>query len=358
MASKMFEATAPDGTTVRFLAPANSTPEQLQHYAFIEYQEAVKSRAKAPEAAPAPEAAQPPAPEAPMEPSLPTEAPQESPEQFEQRLKGLQEQQEIRQAQLFGGAGGAGISALRGGADQLQRGIQSMARSAEQGRIAAQQGMPGANQQVARILQGTPGDIAGTTGRARETGFNIETAQRAAGAKESEQLAERLRQQGVLSRGTPQVLAQMPGLTASPSGVIYPRNVTPPEPPKPTGLDRAMARFEALMGPASTAARYGLPPLALAAAAGEGVRAKQMYEGQDKTGAALAGLSALGALGSLSSTLAPVAIPLGTAAGATQYLRSRLAPDAPVTPEEEAVASRAAFGRYPSMGRRRVVQTP
>lgn len=353
MASKMFEATAPDGTTVRFMAPEQSTPEQLQQYAFIEYEERMKARRQAaPAEAPAesPAVVQAPSPDT----GLPEGARPETPEDFNKRLTDLQQEQEIRQGQLFGGAAGAGLSTLRGASDRLQSGIQSLARSAEQGRIAAQQGAPTANQQVARILQGTPGDIAGTTGRARETGFNVETAQRAAGAKESERLAEILRQQGVVGRGTPQVLASMPGLTASPSGVIYPRSVTPPtpEPPRVSGLDRAMARFEVLMGPGSAAMRYGLPPLAMASAAGEGVRAKQMYEGGDKTGATLSGLSALGALGSLSSTVAPVAVPVGLGAMAVQYMRSRLAPDDPVTYEEEVAASRPPFGYYPHLGRR------
>ena len=77
-----------------------------------------------------------------------------------------------------------------------------------------------------------------------------------------------------------------------------------------------------------------------------------MYEEGDTTGATLAGLSALGAVGSLTS-LAPIAAPVGMGAGAMQYLRSRLAPDAPVTPEEEAVASRPAIGIYPPLAPRR-----
>lgn len=347
MAIKLFEATAPDGTLVKFRAPDDSTPEQLQQYAFIEYQEQLKSRK------PAAPVAQPGPSEEPA-PASGEAPPSETPDDFNRRLEGLQQEQEVRQAQLFGGAAGAGLSTLRGAADRLQSGIQSVARSAEQGRIAAQQGLPTANQQVARILQGTPGDIAGTTGRARETGFNVETAQRAAGAKEAERIAEQLRQQGVLGRGTPQVLAQMPGLTASPSGVVYPRSVTPPapEPPRISGLDRAITRFEALMGPQSALMRYGLPPLALASAAGEGVRAKQRYESGDRTGATLSGLSGLGALGALSTTLAPVAVPVGLGAQAIEYLRGRLQPNAPVTYEEEVAASRPAFGLYPSMGRR------
>lgn len=331
MASKMFEATAPDGTTVRFLAPANSTPDQLQHYAFIEYQEARKSRAKAPEAAPAPEAAQPPAPEAPMEPSLPAEAPQESPEQFEQRLQALQQEQEIRQGQMVGGALGAGLSLGKLGADVGGMTMRGIGSNIAQGMGIRPEG--------------------GTSGEKWARNWAGQERPGIGGVPEASAAYQRSKGQGKVSgRMTKMWGPRGPNEPPALIDRLMARSATP------TGLDQAKMMFKSLMGPVSVGARYALPPLALAAAAGEGIRGKQMYEEGDTTGATLAGLSALGAVGSLTP-LAPIAAPVGMGAAAMQYLRSRLAPDAPVTPEEEAAASRAAFGIYPRAGRR-VVQTP
>ena len=71
----------------------------------------------------------------------------------------------------------------------------------------------GPSAQATRILQGGQGDTLGTTGRARQEGYNIETAQRAANKGEA----------GKLSPQARQVLANVPGLTSTESGVLYPR---------------------------------------------------------------------------------------------------------------------------------------
>jgi hypothetical protein len=73
--------------------------------------------------------------------------------------------------------------------------------------------MSGPSAQSTRILQGGQGDTLGTTGRARQEGYNIETAQRAANKGEA----------GKLSPQARQVLANVPGLTSTESGVLYPR---------------------------------------------------------------------------------------------------------------------------------------
>ena len=79
------------------------------------------------------------------------------------------------------------------------------------------------NAQVARIHQGGEGATEGTTGRARQTGYNVQTAQEAASKKVAEDAAELMKRTGITELDARQFLAQQPTLTASPSGVIYPK---------------------------------------------------------------------------------------------------------------------------------------
>lgn len=72
--------------------------------------------------------------------------------------------------------------------------------------------------QAVRIMQGGQGDTLGTTGRARQEGYNIDTAQKAATKASMEKVTPQARQ----------VLAGMPGMTATESGVLYPRTETRP----------------------------------------------------------------------------------------------------------------------------------
>ncbi len=78
---------------------------------------------------------------------------------------------------------------------------------------------PPGRDQVSAILQGTIGDV-GTTGRAREAGFNAETSQRAGAEKLA---AQRARELGLTS--TAQVFAEAPGMTATENGILVPRDV-------------------------------------------------------------------------------------------------------------------------------------
>lgn len=78
--------------------------------------------------------------------------------------------------------------------------------------------MSGPSAQATRILQGGQGDTLGTTGRARQEGYNIETAQRSATKGEMERVTPQARQ----------VLANAPGLTSTESGVLYPRTEARP----------------------------------------------------------------------------------------------------------------------------------
>lgn len=83
-------------------------------------------------------------------------------------------------------------------------------------------------EQTARILQGGESDTKGTTGRARQTGYNIQTAQEAA--------IKTLMENGMSELDARAQLAKMPGLTATSSGVIVPRSTAVPTAgPRPQG---------------------------------------------------------------------------------------------------------------------------
>jgi hypothetical protein len=71
---------------------------------------------------------------------------------------------------------------------------------------------PQPSAQSTRIMQGGQGDPLGTTGRARQEGYNTETARRAAVANEMKATNPQARQ----------ILANAPGMTSTPSGVLYP----------------------------------------------------------------------------------------------------------------------------------------
>lgn len=224
-----------------------------------------------------------------------------------------------------------------------------------------------------RILQGGNSDTLGTTGRARQEGYNTDTAQKAAIKAEMEKITPQARQ----------VLANMPGMTSTPSGILIPRtearptagprpnpaplstpvapamapdigSITPSEPrmgtaplnipkstavPSPSTLDELTSMFQkvaqpvvkatkAVAAPILAGAEYGLrklsPPLAMYEAGKEGMNLYQQSQlppekRQDTTSMALSGLQAIGGLGSLAFPIAGGALTGGAAL--TQYYR-------------------------------------
>lgn len=118
--------------------------------------------------------------------------------------------------------------------------------------------MSGPSAQSTRILQGGQGDTLGTTGRARQEGYNTETARRAAVANEMK----------VANPAARQVLANAPGMTSSPSGVLYPTTEMRPTagprggpPPSQANLDIGkIVPGEPSMGAPRPAPAGGLPP--------------------------------------------------------------------------------------------------
>ncbi len=225
-------------------------------------------------------------------------------------------------------------------------------------------GLPsGADPQTTRILQGTTGDL-GTTGRARQTGYNVETSQQAAAKAEAERIAQLLRQTGQVTQEAPQFFAQQPGMTSTPSGVLAPRSdlprylgprgpqgevggAKPPVPvvPKMSGLDatkdlfvsmmksasNAAPTFGELKGMANTASRtLGKLPYISGPLAGLsiGMEVPELDYGMrvsqpDYTDLGLTGAGVLGTVGSFIPPLAPLAIPLSIGAPMIRDLRRR-----------------------------------
>jgi hypothetical protein len=168
---------------------------------------------------------------------------------------------------------------------------------------------PVLNPQEARILQGTTGE-AGTTGRARMQGFNVETAQTAARAKEAERLLEELQNRRVVAGGAKSILAQAPGLTSSPSGVLYPRGTEFPTPPPPTSSPLARAAGTVGAIAQSPIGRYGLAGAGVAGNAQEFVTRRQQ---EDVPGQVLSGTGALGSAMMMSRNPAILALGGGMA---------------------------------------------
>ena len=225
-------------------------------------------------------------------------------------------------------------------------------------------GLPsGTNPQTTRILQGTTGDL-GTTGRARQTGYNVETSQQAAAKAEAERIAQLLRQTGQVTQEAPQFFAQQPGMTSTPSGVLAPRSdlprylgargpqgevggARPPVPvvPKMSGLDATKDLFVSMMKSASNAAptfgelkdmagtasrTLGKLPYISGPLGGLsiGMEIPELDYGMrvsqpDYTDLGLTGAGVLGTVGSFFPPTAPLAIPLSIGAPMLRDLRRR-----------------------------------
>lgn len=222
-------------------------------------------------------------------------------------------------------------------------------------------GLPSGDAQTTRILQGTTGDM-GTTGRARQTGYNVETSQQAAAKTEAERIAQILRQSGQVTQEAPTFFAQQPGMTSTPSGVLAPRSspapylgprgpqgeiggAKPPVPvvPRMSGLDATKALFVDMMKSAGNVAPtagelrdmavsagrtlgrlpYISAPLAGAQIGSEipeidyGLRVSQ----PDYTDVGLTAAGVLGTVGSFIPPVAPLAIPLSIGAPMIRDIR-------------------------------------
>lgn len=128
-------------------------------------------------------------------------------------------------------------------------------------------GPAGTAAQAVRVRQGTPGD-AGTTGVQRMR-FNEQTAQQAARTKAASSMFDELMRRGVVPANASQVLAGMPDLSATQSGILVPQStMMEPQAPRPpqSPLERTAQAQEAQRRARMTQTlagmgRPGSPPL-------------------------------------------------------------------------------------------------
>lgn len=226
-------------------------------------------------------------------------------------------EQEVAQAGA-GAAAAYGYSKARAKLPGIAERVSGRVSEAATRPVGARPPMPSAggliptDPQNVRIQTGTVGD-EGTTGRARQTGYMERTAQEAARRAELARIEQELIARRVIPPGN--VMAQMPGMTSTPGGILAPSSaVYPTQPPAPPAPPRAP-----LAQMAQTAGRTGANLLAdllrsrLMGALGAGSTAyqgiealKQLREGNIEEGA-LSGVGALGGALSMIPTL-PTAV--------------------------------------------------
>ncbi len=277
--------------------------------------------------------------------------------EFQKQIDAVREKSARGRGELAGAGAGTALTALRAAPAVAGRAARLLGQAAEEGRLSASPPLGGSMApnlaseatQANRILQGTTDVDSGATGRARMAGFNVETAQQAARAKEAAQNIGALQRSGVVPQSASQVFAQSPGMTATPSGVLYPRSAPaakPVPPPPRSGLDEVTKLFRDMIEPGSrmrtiggTVMKYGAPPLAFAQAGSE-LGSMASESGKEKPDYMKMGLSGLGATGAVMSAFpptAPVGIPLAITAPLIQYMRENQS-KAPLGQTSETIA--------------------
>jgi hypothetical protein len=211
-----------------------------------------------------------------------------------------------------------------------------------------------------RQLQGTTD--AGATGRARQTTYNEGTAQQAASRSAQKGVLSQLQKQGVITQGADDILAKMPGMTSTPSGILVPSSTvyptapsTPPSPPPMPAKPGVLSQMGSLLKQGAGAVMNA--PGVSGALGGLGM-AESVQEfmkrraAGDTPGQMMAVTGAYG--GGLAMLPNPVAKTLGATLSAASplslylYDKMRAPSDAPeLTEEEKMFASRPAFGMYP-----------
>ena len=219
------------------------------------------------------------------------------------------------------------------------------------------------DQMHTRQLQGTTD--AGATGRARQTTYNEGTAQQAASRRAQEGVLTKLRQQNVIGQSSDDILSKLPGMTATPSGILAPSSAvyptappTPPAPPqmppKPGALSQVGGMLKQGAGAVLNAPGVSgaLGGLGMAESGQEFM--KRQAQG-DVPGQVMAGMGVAG--GGLAMVPNPMAKALGaalaTASPLSLYLYDKVkaipgAEDMPAPTEAELLAAqKPAFGIYP-----------
>jgi hypothetical protein len=257
--------------------------------------------------------------------SPPEPVAEETDAQREARMQSDMDAQEKRQAQMVGAGAGVGVAATRAAGSGAGAIIQAGAKRAGQGFSA---GMQANAPPVSPVGQPSAGPTSGEKWAAK-TGYGK-------GAGTVQDVSSRFQRsigQGPISGRMdklwgPALEGESPQLTqrlidrakAAEAAKI---------PPKVSGLDWITGKFANMMRPvasvASTFGKYGLPPLALANAAGEGVNiAQQMRKPSDQMdtmGMALSGANILGSGLSMFPGTAAVGIPMTLGATGAQAYR-------------------------------------
>jgi len=266
----------------------------------------------------------------PKQAAPPVETDQQRDARIQATIQAAMDEQEKRQAQLMGGGVGLGISGTKAVGTGAGAALEAGANRLGQGFSA---GMQTNAPPVPPLGQPSTGPTSGEkwaakTGYGKGAGTVQDVSsrfQRSIGqgpvsgrmdklwgpalAGENPQLAQRL-----IDRAKAAEAAKIP--------------------PKVSGLDWITGKFADMFRPVSSAvstvAKYGLPPIALASAAGEGVNIAQQLrkpeDQRDPTSMFLSGANILGSGMSLFPGTAPVGIPLAIGSGAAQAYRD--SPDA------------------------------
>lgn len=352
------------------------------------------------QAAPEQQAAQSPESQAPMDvfrkpaSDLLTNAPQPAPDKSPMNYA----------AQLFGGAAGAaaGATVATGAAlpGMIRKGLQNAGAAIGQGAASVSPGIAAAGQawtgqgpqmtsgptsplvptnpQHTRQLQGGIGD-QGTTGRSRQQTYIEATSAQAARAKDQADVMRRLQQAGFISGDARSVMAGMPGMASTPSGVLLPAGTVyemEQEAAKAAAAQQAQQQAAAaaaqkqassfggrLKSGLQAVGRVANTPLVRGGLAGfgagaQGAEAVSRFDRGDTPGAALA---TAGALSSAASMVPGLQLP-GAVGGALSYgglhaldairrARAQTPDNTPPTPQELEQAQRPAF-TAPFRGRR------
>lgn len=344
MEMKTFEAEAPDGTPFRFVAPANSTPEQLQQIAAAEYR---NQKAKA---APEPEAAPPEAPaSSPIKSSI---------AEAKQALGDVASETGLSEPGIAGGA----IGALTGLAETKRLGGFGPASILEKAASGAQKGLTMAPQMPATPPAG-PLSAELTAGEkwGAKTGYGVGPGtvqeassryQRAAGqGPVSGQMAKAW---GVAQPGESAQLSQRLIDRAKAAELL--RN-----PPPKSGLDQVTQMFRGMAETGSKTARalggvarslpvisYPMAGYSMGQDIGE-IQRQLAQQNPDYADIALRGAGTLGTAMSLHPVTAPVGLPMALAAPAIAAARRKIMaqPKMPEATYDETVKASRPFIGYP-----------
>jgi hypothetical protein len=246
------------------------------------------------------------------------------------RMQAVIDEQEKRQAQLVGAGTGVGISGTKAFGAGAGAVLQGAANRVGQGFSA---GMQTNAPPVPPLGQSSAGPTSGEkwaakTGYGKGAGTVQDVSSRYQRSMGQGQISGRMdKLYGPALQGESPQLSQrlIDRAKAAEAAKI---------PPKVSGLDWITGKFADMFRPVSSAvstvAKYGLPPIALASAAGEGVNIAQQLrkpeDQRDPTSMFLSGANILGSGLSMFPGTAPVGIPLAIGTGAAQAYRD--SPDA------------------------------